>query len=148
MGRIVGRLAVAVLLVALAGCTEPVELRAFVDPPTGHVPYAAHIVCSALPGTYTYELPDGTSVTTRDSELAFTVDRLEWSARIVVTVEDDWGEGPPQPSKYPWARSQTSVSTTSSKTTCSSSPERRARTSTAATAPRCAASRRRSASTS
>jgi hypothetical protein len=91
MGRVVGRLAVAVLLVALAGCTEPVELRAFVDPPTGHVPYAAHIVCSALPGTYTYELPDGTSVTTRDSELAFTVDRLEWSARIVVTVEDDWG---------------------------------------------------------
>jgi len=85
MGRIVGRLAAAVLLAALAGCTEPVELRAFVDPPRGHVPYAARIVCSSLPGTYTYELPDGTAITSKEHEFDVLVDRLEWEASVTWT---------------------------------------------------------------
>ena len=72
-------------LAALCGCSETHVLNAFVDPPTGHVPYDAHVVCSSLPGTYTYELPDGTSITTNESELAVTVDRLDWSARVTWT---------------------------------------------------------------
>jgi hypothetical protein len=99
MGRIVGRLALPVLLAALTGCTEPVELRAFVDPPRGHVPYAAHIVCSSLPGMYTYQLPDGTAVTSKEHELDVIVDRLEWEARVTwtdgrqVRVENVLAEG-------------------------------------------------------
>jgi len=99
MGRIVGRLAVAVLLVALTGCTEPIELRAFVDPPRGHAPYAARIVCSPLPGMYTYQLPDGTAVTSKEHELDVIVDRLEWEARVTwtdgrqVRVENILAEG-------------------------------------------------------
>jgi hypothetical protein len=85
MGRIVSRLALAALLAALTGCTEPVELRAFVDPPRGHVPYAARIVCSSLPGMYTYELPDGTAITSKEHELDVIVDRLEWEARVTWT---------------------------------------------------------------
>lgn len=99
MGRIVGRLALAVALAALTGCTEPVELRAFVDPPRGHVPYAARIVCSSLPGMYTYELPDGTAVTSKEHELDVIVDRLEWEAKVTwtdgrqVRVENVLAEG-------------------------------------------------------
>jgi hypothetical protein len=74
-----------VLLAGLCGCTESFVLNAFVDPPTGHVPYAARIVCTSLPGTYTYELPDGTSVTTRESHIDVVVDRLAWSARVTWT---------------------------------------------------------------
>ncbi len=69
----------------LSGCSEPPSVRAFVDPPTGVVPYAARIVCSAPPGTYTYALPDGSAVTTRDAVLDVTVDRLEWAAEVTWT---------------------------------------------------------------
>jgi hypothetical protein len=99
MGRIVGRLALAVALAALTGCTEPVELRAFVDPPRGHVPYAARIVCSSLPGMYTYELPDGTATTSKEHELDVIIDRLEWEANVTwtdgrqVRVENVLAEG-------------------------------------------------------
>ncbi len=99
MGRIVSRLVLALLLAALAGCTEPVELHAFVDPPRGHVPYAARIVCSSLPGMYTYQLPDGTAVTSKEHELDVIVDRLEWEARVTwtdsrqVRVENVLAEG-------------------------------------------------------
>jgi len=85
MGRIVSRLALAVLVAALTGCTEPVVLHAFVDPPRGHVPYAARIVCSSLPGTYTVELPDGTAITSKEHEFDVVVDRLEWEARVTWT---------------------------------------------------------------
>jgi hypothetical protein len=83
--RTVFSLALVVLLAALCGCTEPLVLNAFVDPPTGHVPYAAHIVCTSLPGTYTYDLPDGTSTRTKDSEIAVTIDELAWTARVTWT---------------------------------------------------------------
>ncbi len=73
------------LLAALCGCTEPLVLSAFVDPPTGHVPYAARIVCTPLPGTYTYELPNGTSTTTKEDAIDVTVDRLAWTARVTWT---------------------------------------------------------------
>ena len=99
MGRIVGRLAVVVLLASLTGCTEPVVLHAFVDPPRGHVPYAARIMCSSLPGTYTVELPDGTTMTSKEREFDVVVDRLEWKARVTwtnghqVRVENVLAEG-------------------------------------------------------
>lgn len=99
MGRIVSRLALAVLLAALTGCTEPVVLHAFVDPPRGNVPYAAHIVCTSLPGTYTYELPDGTAITSKESQLDVTIDQLAWTARVTwtdghqVRVEDVAAQG-------------------------------------------------------
>jgi hypothetical protein len=73
------------LLAGLCGCTEPLVLTAYVAPPTGHVPYAAHIVCTQLPGTYTYELPDGTSTTTKESQIDVTIDRLAWVARVTWT---------------------------------------------------------------
>ncbi len=86
MGRIVSRLVLAVLLAALTGCTDPVvELSAYVDPPQGHVPYAARIVCSSLSGTYTVELPDGTAITSKEHEIDVVVDRLEWEARVTWT---------------------------------------------------------------
>jgi len=73
-------------LCALAGCTEPpAAFRAYVDPPTGHVPYTARVVFSSPPGTYTVELPDGTSLTTREDEIEVTVDRLEWTAHVTWT---------------------------------------------------------------
>ena len=83
--RTVLSLALVVLLAALCGCTEPFVFNAFVDPPTGHVPYAAHIVCTSLPGTYTYELPDGTSTTTKQNEFDVTIDELAWTARVTWT---------------------------------------------------------------
>jgi hypothetical protein len=78
-------LILVVLLAALTGCTEPVKLNAFVDPPRGQVPYAARIVCSSLPGMYTYELPDGTAITSKESEFDVIVDRLEWEATVTWT---------------------------------------------------------------
>jgi hypothetical protein len=99
MGRIVSRLALAVVLAALTGCTEPAELHAFVDPPRGHVPYAARIMCSSLPGTYTVELPDGTAIMSKEHEFDVVVDRLEWEARVTwtdgrqVRVENVLAEG-------------------------------------------------------
>ncbi len=83
--RMVLFLALVVLLAALCGCTEPHVLNAFVDPPTGHVPYEAHIVCTRLPGTYTYDLPDDTSITTNENEIAVTIDQLAWTARVTWT---------------------------------------------------------------
>ncbi len=87
--RITARLVLVLALVALAGCSESHILTAYVDPPNGHVPYDAEIVCSQLPGTYTYELPDGTSVTSREPRLAVTIDRLAWTARVIWTSGDE-----------------------------------------------------------
>ncbi len=87
--RIVFCLGLVAIVAALCGCTESRVLRAYVDPPTGHVPYEARIVCSALPGTYTVELPDGSSTTTKESQLAVTIDRLAWTARVTWTDGED-----------------------------------------------------------
>jgi len=80
--RILAAAALAIALALLVGCTETFTLIAYVDPPTGNVPYTANIVANALPGTYTYELPDGSTTTTRSNSLAVTVDRLMWEARV------------------------------------------------------------------
>lgn len=80
--RVVFVLVVVALLAVLSGCTTVPDLTAFVDPSTGHVPYAANIVTNALPGTYTYELPDGSTTTSREGRLAVIVDRLDWRARV------------------------------------------------------------------
>lgn len=83
--RIVRRVVSIALLVCLAllgGCVEPVEFNAVIEPSAGHVPYVARIACTPPHGTYTVELPNGTSVTTEESEISVTVDRLEWEAEV------------------------------------------------------------------
>jgi hypothetical protein len=72
----------------LGGCQETViQFHAAVEPALGHVPYAAKIVCTPLGGEYTYTLPDGTQVRTRESELDVTVDQLNWVADV------SWSDG-------------------------------------------------------
>ena len=75
-------LALLVLSLMFAGCNEPVQFHAFVEPPRGHVPYEARIVCTPLEGTYSYRLPDGSVIESKASELAVTVDRLDWEASV------------------------------------------------------------------
>lgn len=75
-------LAIAMMLAGFFGCTpDPFPFNAFLDPPTGNVPYEARI--SATPGleTYVFELPDQT-IEQREPELLVTVDKLDWSATV------------------------------------------------------------------
>ncbi|MGD9676619.1 MAG: hypothetical protein AB7V19_08040 [Candidatus Bipolaricaulia bacterium] len=80
--RAVGLCCVGLLVVGLAACEKPIAFDARIDPPLGHVPYEATILCSAPRGEYTYALPNGQVVTTADAELAVTVDRLRWIAEV------------------------------------------------------------------
>ena len=84
--RSVGRvwlLSGLLLLWCLAtSCDQPIPFHAVVTPTLGHVPYSARIVCTELAGTYTYRLPDGTHVTSAESTLDVTVDRLDWTAQV------------------------------------------------------------------
>ncbi len=66
-------------------CDQPVAFHAVVTPTLGHVPYSARIVCTELAGTYAYRLPDGTHVTSAESTLDVTVDRLDWTAQVTWT---------------------------------------------------------------
>lgn len=88
IARIARSLALLALLGALAGCVpelRPPDFHAFVDPPTGHVPYEARIVCTPRSGTYTYEFPDGSVVTQAENELGVVVDDISWEATVTWT---------------------------------------------------------------
>ena len=63
-------------------CDQPVTFQAIAIPALGRVPYSARIVCTVAAGTYTYELPDGTRVTSAANTLDVTVDRLDWTAHV------------------------------------------------------------------
>ena len=78
-------LGLLVLLIGVSGCVPARRVREFhvrIDPSSGHVPYEARIACTPLVGTYTYELPDGSVITSTRNELAVVVDSLNWRATV------------------------------------------------------------------
>ena len=77
--------ALGLLASVVAGCDEPIEFRACVEPGTGHAPYPAQIVCTALPGSYRYDLPNRAVVVSPSNVMDVTVDSLEWRATVTWT---------------------------------------------------------------
>ena len=53
------------------------------------MPYEARIVCTPLDGTYTYELPDGSTISSADSELEVLIDDLSWEIKVTWTNGED-----------------------------------------------------------
>jgi len=84
--RVVAILVLAILI-GLVGCfqldTEPV-LNAVIAPEQGMVPYAAQIIATAPPGTFTFELPDST-IEQDEGSLEVLVDSLNWTATVTWT---------------------------------------------------------------
>jgi hypothetical protein len=87
MARLRALLGLLLLWCLATSCDQPVPFYAVVTPALGHVPYSARIVCTSLAGTYTYQLPDGTRVTSAANSLDVTVDRLDWTAQVT------WSDG-------------------------------------------------------
>ncbi len=84
--RVVASLVLAILI-GLVGCfqfdTEPV-LNVVIAPEQGIVPYAAQIVATAPPGTFTFELPNFT-IEQDEGSLEVLVDCLNWMATVTWT---------------------------------------------------------------
>jgi hypothetical protein len=80
-------LLIVCVILLTTGCLrfdpEP-TLTATISPGIADVPFQARIVCTAPPGSFTYELPDRT-VETDSNTLSVTVDTLVWDATITWT---------------------------------------------------------------
>ena len=90
--RTIGCAGLLVALLSIAGCLpvpEPMEFHVRIDPSRGHVPYEALVICTPRIGTYTYRLPDGSTVTSAESELRVVIDALTWEVAVTWTDGDD-----------------------------------------------------------
>lgn len=76
------------IFLVLTGCTlfEPdvqQDFRVKVYPKSGHPPFEVTIVATPMDGgTYTFELPDETTIEQSDNELTATVDRDPWEVTV------------------------------------------------------------------
>jgi len=88
-------------VLSVAGCLpgQPMAFHVRIEPQRGHVPYEARVVCTPLTGTYTYELPDGSTAASAENELSVVVDALNWEIKVtwtdgeVVLVDTATAEG-------------------------------------------------------
>ena len=78
-------------VLSVAGCwpSQPMAFHVRIEPQRGHVPYEARVVCTTLAGTYTYELPDGSTISSDDGELEVLIDDLSWEIRATWTNGED-----------------------------------------------------------
>ena len=65
--------------------SPPTSITAWITPTDGRVPYTATIFCDALPGEFTFELPNETVGPQPTNTLEVTVDSLEWGAVVTWT---------------------------------------------------------------
>jgi len=78
-------------VLSVAGClpSQSMPFHVRIEPQRGHVPYEARVVCTPLDGTYTYKLPDGSTISNADGELDVLVDDLSWEIKVTWTDGED-----------------------------------------------------------